>query len=59
MHPMMEEHQQQYYEGNAWANEIARRGYVVLVHDTFTFGSRRVLFSDMAEIIMGRQCYHR
>ena len=53
MHPMMEEHQQHYYEGNAWANEIARRGYVVLVHDTFTFGSRRVLFKDMAEISWG------
>ncbi|MBS0000062.1 MAG: hypothetical protein KFF73_13870 [Cyclobacteriaceae bacterium] len=53
MHPMMEHHQQQYYEGNAWANEVARRGYVVLVHDTFTFGSRRVRFEDMAEITWG------
>ena len=25
-----------------WANELAKRGYVVLVHDTFTFGSRRM-----------------
>ena len=53
MHPMMETHQKNYYEGAAWANEAARRGYVVLVHDTFTFGSRRVLFEDMAEITWG------
>jgi len=32
----------------AWANELARRGYVVLVHDTFPFGSRRVRVADVA-----------
>jgi len=53
MHPLMEEHQKQYYDGFAWANEIARRGYVVLVHDAFTFASRRVRFADMAEIPWG------
>ncbi len=36
------EHQTTYYGGVAWANELAKRGYAVLVHDTFTFGSRRV-----------------
>ena len=49
----MDEHQRHYYGGRAWANEIAKRGYVVLVHDTFTFASRRVLFQDMAEIPWG------
>ncbi len=53
MHPMMETHQREYYEGNAWANEIAKRGYVVLVHDTFDFASRRVMFKDMTEIPWG------
>ncbi|MCB0688366.1 MAG: prolyl oligopeptidase family serine peptidase [Saprospiraceae bacterium] len=48
-HPMMVNHQQEYYEGNAWANEIAKRGYVVLVHDAFTFASRRVLLQDVPE----------
>jgi len=42
------EHQQQSYEGTAWANEIAKRGYAVLVHDTFPFGSRRVRVSEVA-----------
>ena len=52
-HPLMVEHQQEYYGGRAWANELARRGYVVLVHDAFAFGSRRVLYRDMAEIPWG------
>jgi len=42
-HPMMAEHQDTYYGGKAWANEMAKRGYAVLVHDAFPFGSRRVL----------------
>ncbi len=46
-HPAMLQHQQQYYGGAAWANELARRGYVVLVHDTFTFGSRRIRVADL------------
>jgi dienelactone hydrolase len=46
-HPAMVRHQNQYYGGVAWANELARRGYVVLVHDTFTFGSRRVRLADV------------
>jgi dienelactone hydrolase len=46
-------HQERAYEGLAWANEIARRGYVVLVHDAFTFGSRRVMYSDVAGIDWG------
>ena len=45
-HPMMKDHQQEYYSGRAWANELAKRGYVVLVPDAFAFGSRRVMFED-------------
>ncbi len=48
-HPVMIEHQQNYYSGKAWANEIARRGYVVLVPDAFPFASRRVMFQDVPE----------
>ncbi len=46
-HPLMLRHQEHYYGGMAWANELARRGYVVLVHDTFTFGSRRMRLADL------------
>lgn len=48
-HPLMKSHQENYYEGRAWANEVAKRGYVVLVHDTFTFASRRVMMEDVPE----------
>jgi dienelactone hydrolase len=48
-HPMMVEHQKDYYEGFAWANEIAKRGYVVLVPDVFPFASRRVMLEDVPE----------
>src|SRR3954466_3122199 len=49
--PAIVRHQEHYYEGLAWANEWARRGYVVLVHDTFTFGSRRMRLADLPATI--------
>ncbi len=53
MHPMMETHQQQYYGGFAWANEMAKRGYVVLVPDAFHFASRRVMLQDVPAALRG------
>ncbi len=46
-HPLIEAHQQEYYDNFAWANEIAKRGYVVLVSDAFPFASRRVMLQDV------------
>jgi len=54
-HPMMDRHQQNYYGGFAWANELAKRGYAVLVHDTFTFGSRRMRWADLPGNIRNNQ----
>lgn len=48
-HPSLFETHAPYYGGVAWANEIAKRGYVVLVHDAFGFGSRRVLLRDVPD----------
>lgn len=48
-HPLIVAHQKEYYEGLAWANEIAKRGYVVLVPDAFPFASRRVMMQDIPE----------
>jgi len=48
-HPSMVELQKEIYEGIAWANEIAKRGYVVLVNDAFPFASRRVMMQDVPE----------
>ena len=50
-HPLIVAHQKEYYEGLAWANGIARRGYVVLVSDAFPFASRRVMLQDVPEHI--------
>lgn len=50
LHPMMVPHQDA-YGGVAWANELAKRGYVVLVHDAFAFASRRVRLADVAASI--------
>ena len=50
-HPLIVEHQQNYYSGRAWANEIARRGYVVMVSDAFPFASRRVMLQDVPEFL--------
>lgn len=44
-------HQAEYYEGVGWATELAKRGYAVLVHDTFPFASRRVLVQDVPQRI--------
>jgi dienelactone hydrolase len=52
-HPMMDVHQQTYYENMAWANEIAKRGYVVLVPDAFPFASRRVMLQDVPAYLRG------
>jgi dienelactone hydrolase len=51
-HPLMLEHQRLYYGGAAWANELARRGYGVLVVDVFPFESRRIRAEDLpAQVI--------
>ncbi len=38
-----------YYGGRAFANALAREGFVVLVHDVFLWGSRRFPLSDIPE----------
>jgi dienelactone hydrolase len=47
------DHHTRYYEGRAWANEAAKQGYVVMVHDAFAFGSRRVKVEDVPPSIRG------
>lgn len=47
-------HQGQYYGAVAWANELARRGFAVLVHDLFGFESRRVLASQLPGFVVRR-----
>lgn len=49
--PIIVAHQKEFYENQAWANEIAKRGYVVLVPDVFPFGSRRLMIEDVPQPI--------
>ena len=46
-HPVIIAVQKEYYSGLAWANELAKKGYVVLVPDAFAFASRRVMLQDV------------
>jgi len=39
------------YGGRAWANALAREGFVVLVHDTFLWGSRKFPLADMLQTV--------
>ncbi len=54
LHPLIQAHQKEYYGDVGWANEIARRGFVVLVHDLFAFESRRILASDLPAHVVER-----
>lgn len=41
------------YGGRAWANALARRGFVVLAHDVFCWGSRRMPLAAMPARVRG------
>jgi dienelactone hydrolase len=51
IHPLMKQHRDEYYGGLSWANELAKRGFAVLVHDAFAFASRRVRVGDVPAVI--------
>lgn len=40
--PLTPEHRERAYGGVPWANALAKLGFLVLIHDTFAFGSRAV-----------------
>jgi dienelactone hydrolase len=47
--PLTVAHRHDAYGGRPWANELAKRGFLVLVHDTFAFGSRKVPVESLSE----------
>jgi dienelactone hydrolase len=49
--PILDAYRAHYYGGRAYANELARAGFVVLVHDTFLWGSRRFPLETMPKPI--------
>jgi dienelactone hydrolase len=54
LHPFLDAYRNLYYGGRAWANELAKRGYGVLIHDVFPFGSRRLLASELPRFVVER-----
>lgn len=54
IHPFIQEYRKQYYGGRAWANELAKRGYAVLVPDVFLFESRRMTPSSLPGVVVER-----
>lgn len=52
--PVIAEFRQDPYGGRAYANALAREGFIVLVHDVFLWGSRRFPLDTMLEM-MGSQ----
>jgi cephalosporin-C deacetylase-like acetyl esterase len=45
---------QQYYGNRAWADELARRGFVVIVPDAFYWGERRLQYEHPPEALQAR-----
>ena len=45
-HPLAAAARPGYYDGHALATDVARRGFAVLAHDAFAWGSRRFDLSD-------------
>jgi len=46
------DYQKEFYGGRAWANELAKLGFAVLVHDVFPFESRRILPEEMPKVVI-------
>jgi dienelactone hydrolase len=49
--PGLVDFRKEYYEERAYANALAREGFLVLVHDTFLWGSRGFPLETMLEVV--------
>ena len=52
--PLLREFKQKAYGGRSWANELVKRGYIVLCIDGFYFGSRKLNISEVSDDIPER-----
>jgi dienelactone hydrolase len=52
--PVITDFRQNPYGGRAYANALAREGFVVLAHDVFLWGSRRFPLDTMLEMMAGK-----
>ena len=49
---LLDKHKAQCYGGRSWANELAKRGFAVLVIDSFMWGSRKIPVESMNEELL-------
>lgn len=50
--PVLKGYHTSYYGGRTYANALAKEGFVVLIHDTFLWGSRKFPLETMPEWIL-------
>jgi dienelactone hydrolase len=53
-HVSLKEFRDQYYGGRTFADELARRGFVVIVPDAFYWGERRMQYNDPPKALRDR-----
>ena len=53
-HVSLEKFREQYYGGRTYADELARRGFVVIVPDAFYWGERRLQYKEMPKQLQQR-----
>jgi dienelactone hydrolase len=53
-HASLKAFREQYYGGRAYADELSRRGFVVIVPDAFYWGDRRLQYQDPPEQLQKR-----
>ena len=49
LHPLQAAWHERAYDGRPWANDLAKRGFAVLVHDIFCWGSRKFEYSAIPQ----------
>lgn len=49
--PVLVDYRREYYGGRAFTNALAKEGFIILVHDTFLWGSRKFPLEDMPQEI--------
>lgn len=53
-HPALQAFREPLYDGKAWAEELARRGFVVIVTDAFYWGERRLQYAQPPDSLVKR-----
>jgi dienelactone hydrolase len=53
-HAAIQPYREQLYSGRAWAEELARRGFVVIVTDAFYWGERRLQYEHPPDALQQR-----